>query len=267
MTRSFHCMIAAACAAAAFAIPPALGAEEGAGPAGPEGSRVAPGAERGRFHRKDGTSPEGQYIDQWLDALKKRNPEEFERMRRLREEDPEAFRRHLHQKLQDLRQRGNGLQDRPGVLAALNGLSPEDREWVMQRLQQPPFHGGYNGFAAGPGRDRMGLPDFKRVTSPEIVQGEERATELAARCRAAAAGAEKDALQAELRETLARLFDLRETARAEQYRQIEEKFARIKKQLDEHMSDRDAIIDGRLREMLEGGPSNRPAFPQRRGSE
>jgi len=208
------------------------------------------GGERPRFYRKEGPQQEGQYVDQWLEMLKKRNPEEFEKMRKLREENPEEFRQILHQRLQDMRLRGGELKDHPRVLDALKNLPPEDREWVLQRLQQPNFGGG-------PGRDRGGVSDFKHVSSPEIARGEETARALVKKYQEAPNDSARASAKEELRVSLSGLFDLREKTRSDQLRQIEEKFSKIRNHLNERMANREAIIDAHLEELLTG-ESKRP---------
>lgn len=201
------------------------------------------------FHR-NGPGNEGEHVEKWLDVLKQRNPEEFEKMRKLREENPEEFRKTLHQKLQDFRTKNGGnLRDKPQIMKALHDLSPEDRDWVMQRLQQG---GGPMGFG-GPD-NRRGFPDFRHVMTPEIEQGERKGRELAKKLHEAKTDDEKSSLRKELRDQIAAVFDLREKQRGEMVRMIDEKVTKLRQQLDDRKNRRDQLIDEELQNAVNGPP-------------
>ena len=221
-------------------------------PAQPDATNVPPaqptngvpaGTEHARFHRKDGMPMDGAFLDQWLGMLKQRNPEEFEQMKKLRDENPDEFHRKLRQKLQDLRL--GGLRDHPQVAEAFKNLSPEDREWVTQRLQQPTGPGNGNDQHGG------GFAGWKRP-SPEFTAAEQKARDLAKKYREAKTDDEKAAAKKDLRATVSNLFDLREKDRAADIKQIEDHLAKIKKQLDDHQAKRTDIIDGRLKDIISG---------------
>jgi hypothetical protein len=203
------------------------------------------------FHRGGGQN-EGEYIDKWLETVKQRNPDEFARMKKLRDENPEEFRRQLHQKLQDMRMKGGSLRDHPQVMDALKNLPPEERDWAMQRLQPMPPGGSFSSGAGGMGFDRGGMPDFRHISTPEIARGEEKSRDLVKKFHDAKTEVEKQEIKKTLRDAVASTYDLREKARADQFGQIEEKIAKIRKQINEHGTKRDEIIDARVKEMLGG---------------
>lgn len=253
MSRSLRWMFLALLSASACG---AAAQPQGDGQRQPSNGGPSGGPDRQRYH-KDGRPSDGGYIDQWLDMLRSRNPEEFEKMRKLREENPDEFHRLLRQRLQDMRmkfQPGGSLNDHPKVMEALKNLPPEDRDWVMQRLQSQPG-GGYMG-SPGMGFDRRGgLTDLKRVMTPEIARAEEKTRELSRKYRAAQNDQERDAVLGELRANLGEQFDLTEKARGDQLRQIEEKIPKLRQQLEDRLARRDELIETRLKEVIAGdGP-------------
>lgn len=219
-----------------------LWAEKEATPNDPASREAGRGTEG--FHRQGPPATEGEHIDKWLAMLKERNPEEFEKMQRMRQDNPEEFRRHLHQKLQEVRMRGGSMRERPQVMKVLRDLPAEDREWVMQRLQS-----GGTGMAVD---GRRGFPDFRHVMSPEIEQGERRCRELARTVRDATTEGAKVAAKQELRGQIAIVFDLREKQRAEMVRTIDEKVAKLRQQLEERKNRREQLIDEEVQKSISG---------------
>lgn len=73
---------------------------ERGGPPDSPGAR-RPGGPPPGIHREG----EGAPLDRWMSFLRERNPEEFERWQRLREEDPEAFREAIRERLDAARER------------------------------------------------------------------------------------------------------------------------------------------------------------------
>ncbi len=94
-------------------------------------------------------------LERYMDMLSERNPEEAERLRTLRKEDPEAFRQALRGKVMEARERmrpGEGLRRPPlpfaeDIRAVNTAKDPEAKEaavaalrekvsaWVDQRLE------------------------------------------------------------------------------------------------------------------------------------
>ncbi len=237
-----------ACATRAMAQQAEAGTPPPVAPPSNDASNQPPHA---RGFRHGGGAADGEYIDKWLDSLKQRNPAEFERMKKLRDDNPEEFRKQVHQKWQDLRMKSGGLREHPQVVEAFKNLSPSDREWVMQRLTQPAPGENFPG-GGSMGFDRGGFGDFKHATTPEIAKADAKARDLAKQYREAQNGDAKNAMKKELRDTLANVFDLREKVRVDQLKQIEDKVEKIRKQIGESKSKRDEIIDGRVKEFISG---------------
>ena len=213
--------------------------------AGSEPTNLPP--RHGNFHRGGGPQ-DGAYLDQWLERVKERDPAEFERMKKLRQDNPEEFKHELHQKLQN--SRIGGLREHPQVTEAFKNLSPEDRDWVTQRLSGPPGEGG---------GEQHGGPSGWKHASPDFAAGEQKVHELAKKFHGATTDADKAAAKKEIRENIAKLFDVREKNRAADIKQLDEHLAKIRKQLDEHQSKRDEMIDARLKEVI--SESAVPAAP------
>jgi hypothetical protein len=181
----------------------------------PEGPGPGPGDQ-------DGERPP---LQRFLEILRQQNPQEFDRLKSLRESDPAAFRKELHERLQQERDK-RGLQGGPGA-----GL----REQMGRRMME-----------GGPG------PDGMNVRSPEIDRLEKATHDLAQSYRKATGDAEKARLQGELKQTLEQAFDLREQLRRERFEQTEARLRKVREMMEQRQAQRDAIIDRRLKELTEG---------------
>lgn len=171
----------------------------------------------------------GPPIQQFLDMLKQRNPAEFERMRALREENPEAFREELRNRIRDERERRGG----PAAMPA----------W-----KRGPEHAGH-AIAEGGVRQAMA---GETLRSPELDRLERNAAELARALREAKTDEEKSRARADLRAALANVFDAREAMRRERFQRMEAQLGKVREMLDKRQAHRDEIIDKRLQSMTEG---------------
>lgn len=99
---------------------------------GPEKRPVGP---RGKLEPGSGPMP-GQVpaLEEWLRGLKDRNPEEYERLMRLREEEPELFRREIRTKLEAIREdrRRQNMEEWKGT----GRQGAEEREEFERALQK-----------------------------------------------------------------------------------------------------------------------------------
>jgi hypothetical protein len=220
----------------------------------PAADRDAPGRERpqhpppgspfaGDFHAQrhgpDGPpgGTERASVEQWMMELKERNPEEFEKMRRMREEDPEAFRQALHDKVRKVR--AAFIAGRyPQLHAAIMALPPEERDWILGRLQQ---HGPH-----------AELRETGRRPSPEMEGLEKNAGELARAYRQAENPQDKRRIRAELSGVLEKLFDQREAMRARELENMERKIDALKADIEKRKSHRAEIIEARVKNLTEG---------------
>lgn len=182
--------------------------------------------------RPDGGPP----TQQFLDMLRNRNPEEFERMRRLREEDPEAFREELRNRIRRERER-MGRDAGPDEGPAWRRGGQELRERIGRQVVE----GGV--------RHAMSSESLR---SPELDQLERKAGDLARAVREAPDDAAKAKARSDLRAALASSFDLREKMRRERFKHMEAQVTKVREMLDTRQVHRDEIIDKRLQSMTEG---------------
>lgn len=159
-------------------------------------------------------------IQRLMQHWKERNPEEFERMKALREQDPAAFRRELQRKLAEARE------------------THSQGRRLMNEM-------GMRGGPGGPGDDREPM-------SPEMRAAELQIRQLAEAWRKATAPEEKERLTAELKVALSKAFDQREQMRAQRLADMEKKLNELRTVMDERRSRRDAIIEKRLQELTDG---------------
>lgn len=186
---------------------------------------------------EEGLAPPGPPVDQWMEHLRKERPEDFERLKQLRQDDPQAFRGALHQRLRQERIMRN-LKDHPRVMEFLLGLPEQERDQVLRKLAP-----------GGPGRGFRGPPE---VTNPEVMKLEAEAQRLAKSYRKAAGDDERAKIRGELQGKLETLFDLREQERARQIERIETDLGKLKKALEDRQAHRADIISRRLGELTDG---------------
>ena len=81
-------------------------------------------------------SPEASFVDQWLDHLKEKDPDEYARLQKLRETSPDEFRQALHEKLKQERSRYQlGRHNRPPISPEIAQLEKETMDISIQYRQ------------------------------------------------------------------------------------------------------------------------------------
>lgn len=174
-------------------------------------------------------------IEKFFDIIRQRNPEEYERLRSLRETDPEAFLDEIESRIEQERIR-RGLGAPPGQGPGPRMAPRRDREF--RRLR--------------PGDEG----DAMSVHSPEVEAHEQKAREIAASLRTAKTDEERAARIQELRDELARAFDLREQLRRDRIKQMRERLDKLEAFLATRQSNRDAILDRRVNELIGEDPTS-----------
>jgi hypothetical protein len=177
-----------------------------------------------------------------MKEMEQRDPEEFARLRRLHDENPEAFREALREKVQKGRMASIGRRF-PHLAEVIQSLPPEERNWLVERLDHGPF--------SGPPGERFSKRD------EELDRLERRSSELAGAWRAADSEPRKAELRAELGRTLSAAFDRREALQAKDLEAMERRLDAIRRACDERRANREKVIESRITELLEGPP--RPA--------
>jgi hypothetical protein len=175
-------------------------------------------------------------VDIWMERLKNRNPDEFQRFHRMRHQDPEGFHKELRNRLG---------RERMGIISAahprlqmfLQSLSESERMEILQAL----------GHAFRPD----GPPPRIEPDDPEARQWNEDLAGLARKYRETSDKDRREKLQSELRGKLGEMFDAREKSRARHIERIQSEAAKLQQMLDSRRSRREEIIERRLRELTE----------------
>jgi uncharacterized coiled-coil protein SlyX len=243
------CILAfAAAAAPALAADPAAPAEPAVqGP--PPGPGAGPAGGEGRFGRHDGDHP----LERFLEWYRQQNPDDVARLQKLREEDPEAFRAELREKLEKARQRfGEGRAP---------GMGPGGR--------RGPGGEGWRGPADGPhggeGRGWMpGLPEGRglsrlALSNPEAPGWLDALRKKTEAYRAATDETAKAALKEEIRGLVAKLYEVRIADQAKQLDQLEVELSRLRDEIARRRADFKALVEERVEELLRAPEA--PAVP------
>lgn len=188
-------------------------------------------------------------LQQWLNQLAESDPEEFQRLQKLRMNDPEAFRQTAREKMKDL-----GLKRlqaaRPAVYEAIINLPEDDRQWLAERLLRPNM---------GPPPDRPGRDGEgpRREKDPGI----DRTLILA--YQQAATEEDKNAAREQIREKLSLLYDQQLAQRRDQLTKAEEKLETIRKAIALGEAGKEAFIEEKLSLWLNhaDGMGKRPKPP------
>ena len=187
----------------------------------------------------------GAYLERMMSELERRNPEEFKRLKQLRELDPQAFRAELRKKLQEMRrnQQKHGDMD-PRDLNAPGGMRPGERSDV--------------------GCPRMS-DDPQRKAREEDMGAVRTAVQ---KYRQSTDSAEKKNIEEDLRARIVRMVEQRHQERTRRIEQFEQELKRMKADLERMKSEKNEIIEGHLKEILEGHPQERPmrGTPPKAGS-
>ncbi|HMP74864.1 MAG TPA: hypothetical protein PKE12_01085 [Kiritimatiellia bacterium] len=171
--------------------------------------------------------PPPPHVQHFFEVLQQRNPEEFERMRQLRETDPEAFRAELGERLRKARDRHGAAPAFRPPGAPDDDAGPKRRSW----------------------RNEDGEPMF--VQSPELRELEARARDLVRQLRATEDGPKRKEHIESLRDTLTRSFELRQQLRRQRVEEMKMRLREVETVLDERERDRTAYIEKQLTTLLD----------------
>ena len=171
--------------------------------------------------------PPPPHVQRFFEVMRERDPEEFERMRQLRESDPAAFRAELGERLRKARERQAGGDFKPT---------------------------GQPGEGPGPHRRprRDGQGDALFVNSPELRELEAGAGHLIRQIRELEAGPERSEAIASLRDTLTRAFDLRQQLRRTRVAEMKERLLEVESLLDKRELERAQVIEHQLSVLIGG---------------
>lgn len=200
----------------------------------PPGEPLFDGPPHGAPRRgPDGEPP----LERWMENVRKDRPEEFERLQRLRNDDPRAFRQELHQRVRQEKVMAR-LRDYPRLHEALAELPPDQREDAVKKLLAAHMP--------------KGMSQRMQRMNPESRRLEAETMGMSKAYRACGDDAEKERIRTDLRLKLTELFDLREAERRAQVARMEEDLGKIRGSLEQRERHRDEIIDRRLQELTDG---------------
>lgn len=173
----------------------------------------------------------GSYVERWLERLKTDNPEEYERLTTLREEDPRAFHDELRERVkQKMRETFNTRRNER------QGGKPHADEARGPNDQNP--HGGRRGGGRRP---------FMEQT-PEMQELEQEARRLGEQLRSVE-GDEQAAVRDRLRSVIGKLFDARESQRREQLQRMRDDLDRFQSMIEKRSANREQIIDNYMEQL------------------
>jgi hypothetical protein len=178
-------------------------------------------------------------VERWLEHLKIRNPIEYERLTRLRQENPDAFARELQQRLQT--ERGMSIiRAHARLQEFFDTLPPQEQTDLLQQLARAPRHGG------GP------PPDELRMDNPRTAQLEKEVQELARTYRDQPDPDEQERIRQQIKTRLGAIFDQRLADREQTVARYEQRLQEMQRQIEKRRSNRERIIERRLEEVLDG---------------
>lgn len=273
MTRS--CWIAGGLTAVAIACAVPLYAAEGDEAPSPDKARNhdRPDAERPNVDRAQDRANaftnglrDGVALERLLEYVKKNNPEEFERLTRLRRENPAEFREILRNKFQEaseIRRKSQEAgrphadtprtdRDRPDAWKSDRPRTDVARdrpaaETDRSRESTDRMHNGARMTTSGSSHE------FGRMHGGEVSPEYRETTELVRKMADEYRSAEqpkREAIEKRIHEKVEHLYDLRERERAAQLERMEKELARLRAELDGRKELRGKIIDRRVDEIL-----------------
>jgi len=189
----------------------------------------------------------------WLEHLREENPEEYERLKDLREADPEAFQLEIRKRLADRRNKTSGNQgrwgnrsktkrfgDAPLMFEKLRNENPEEFERLMRLREEKP---------------QVFLQELRKMTSDKGTE-EDKCHELSRLYHDTEDPAEKERVKAELREVVLAAFDARIELHRRRLVEVENRLAGMRKKLEEREAGRTEVCEERLRELTKNPTLN-----------
>jgi hypothetical protein len=183
-------------------------------------------------------------VDRLLDHLQQRDPDQAQHLRTLRAEDPQAFRRALRERLQEARQRMESGDPDRDPRERRRGAEGEEEERARARHMPP---------------TPPGEPEIRRVDAT--------IRDLLLQVNTAATAEQRESLHRDLHAAVAARFDLIEEARRVHLGHLEQGVEQLRHLLEERATQREELIQERVKSLLQRS-SQPPAPPApRRGSD
>lgn len=164
-------------------------------------------------------------LRRFFEDLRRRDPQEYQRLLDLRTRDPIAFREEMMER----------LRHKKGKLGPHAGHRSERR----QRLH---IRGAV---------DPLPPPPLAPPYHAELTAEETRAVELAKRWKEENNPAAKSAIEKELRAALERAFEIRQQSRKVWLAELRERVAELEETIETREKNREVIIERRFRELTQ----------------
>ena len=234
MNRNRWAWLGALCAVGVWAGSPSGSAADAAGgdtPRPKEATAPAPAA----AVENEADLP---YLKSLMEHLKQERPAEYERLNKLRADNPEKFREALRSRLQELRKR---LPD-GGALARPEAGTPPRGDAQAAR--------GKGDRGAKPDARSRAAAEVPHPISPEAQELQDHLRKLVTSYHAAKTDDERKAVENRIRETLSRSFEQRDRDRAQRIERMEQDLNRLREETNARKQNREDIINRKLDEVL-----------------
>jgi len=187
-----------------------------------------PGMQKGR----PGGSPH-RYTEKFLERIKEQNPEEYARLIKLKDNDPQAFHEELTNRLFESRIK-RCFQVHPGLNDYFRSLPPEEQQRITRTFFGSPRYG-----------DRYG----KRQRSHGNKKTSEKLKKLVKKYKQAETAEDQEQLKAKIIEELEKEFNRRSRQRKKDVTRLEKQLLHFKEKLELREENRDAILLRRFDEL------------------
>lgn len=231
-------MTIALCIVLAGGALPDAGRAESPPPGDAPGLRVEQRGGPGRHGSRRGMRRHHPFLQEWMQTLREENPEEYQRLARLMEEDPRAFHDALRARL--TRERlDRAVRDDPELRRILQTLAPADRALLREKVSAMLAPRG-----PGPG------PAPESPTR-EPLPSEESLQPLKETYREAESEAARENIRQAVRDALSERFEIREARYRARIESLQEEIRKLEAALQQRAEWKDAIIERRLQRFLE----------------
>lgn len=198
------------------------------------GEQARERAPRERVGNQRGRAP---HMERWMERLRENDPETYQRMADLREEQPVAFRMELRRRVHEARWMHRVREEQPGFYDYLQGLPAGERAELCRFLEQTA------------GEVDEGRRSPRRLLQPRL-EGDGELREQVEDWKAAETPEEREAIAAKFRAHLRELFDERTAEQKEEIERAEKQVERLRHLLQQREENRDQWIERLISRLL-----------------
>ncbi len=170
------------------------------------------------------------HVREWMASLREVDPEEYERLREMRENAPVAFRVELRRRITEARTMDHIRAEHPGFYEYLSGLDREERD----RLGQLLHHVAHQDGPPRAMQRRMALTEWENNIQVRAALADWQAAETEE---------EAEERVAALREAIAGVFDERTEQQRAQIAELEQQVGRLQELVSAREERREHWID------------------------